>query len=83
MCDLCPCSFDYRLDELRLDVLLDEWSQIVDIAEEAYPEIVGCAVLGQLGFVIESTFFVGFWEVFGECGWFGLAHLGFYCYKFI
>jgi len=55
MRNVCSCCIDERLSSLKMDILLDELCQIVDLPVEAHPTVVSCAVLAYFfGSVILS-----------------------------
>ena len=66
--DIGACSLDDGLYLLFLSILLYEPGEVVDFAEERDPDVVGVRVGLEFRKVVESSFVVGFGELFGEVG---------------
>ncbi len=64
--DICTRSFDNWLYLLFMSILLYEPGEVIDFAEERDPDVVGMGVGLKFGKIVESTFVVGFGELFSE-----------------
>ena len=66
MSDIGACSFDDGLYLLFLYILLYESGKVVDLTKERNPDVIGMGVSLEFREIVESSFMIGFWELFVE-----------------